>query len=176
MRGSVPHGCRLLINGASLLLEEGETNDDQLLWGSSPHAAASAAAAGSGGDGGVGGGGGGYLGAGAPGGVRQQRRTPSWTDGGGPWGLAGGSLVCELSWMRLRALVDSLDLVCGIYVQVSERRHAPIQDCLGFRVGAPVDSLDLVGERLCEIRAVRTLELLVIFWVFGYPMVHPSIF
>jgi hypothetical protein len=99
MRGTVPRGCRLLINGASLLLEEGETNDDQLLWGS-PDSRGRAPAA-----------------SGAAGSSRQQR-PPSWAGAGGAWGLAGGSLVCELSWMRFRAMVDGLDLVCGIYVQV----------------------------------------------------------
>lgn len=103
MRGTVPRGCRLLINGASLLLEEGETNDDELLWGSpDPPGAASAT-------------GGSRDGAGRK---PRRHRPPSWAGVTGSWGLAGGSLVCELSWMRFRALVDSLDLVCGIYVQV----------------------------------------------------------
>ena len=132
MRGSVPRGCRLLINGASLLLEEGETNDDQLLWGNPD-------SSGSGGDGAGGGGGaGGAHGGGAhhhpPGsgngrvsaGGRPQR-PPSWAGAGSAWGLAGGSLVCELSWMRLRALVDSLDLVCGIYVQERDASTASVQ-------------------------------------------------
>ncbi|KAI8473603.1 MAG: hypothetical protein J3K34DRAFT_410592 [Monoraphidium minutum] len=105
MRGTVPRGCRLLVNGASLLLEEGETNDDQLLWGS-PDAP------------------------GPPpgkGGASRQQRPPSWAGAGGAWGLAGGSLVCELSWMRFRALVDSLDLVCGIYVQERDASTAAVQ-------------------------------------------------
>ncbi len=100
MRGSVPRGCRLLINGASLLLEEGETNDDQLLWGPPD-------GRGSGGSG--------------------RHRPSSWEGGGSSWGLAGGSLVCELSWMRFRALVDSLDLVCGIYVQERDASTASVQ-------------------------------------------------
>jgi hypothetical protein len=101
MRGSVPRGCRLLINGASLLLEEGETNDDQLLWGS-PDGSTSHGGAGEGRISSSG----------------SRARPSSWSGAGSAWGLAGGSLVCELSWMRFRALVDSLDLVCGIYVQV----------------------------------------------------------
>jgi hypothetical protein len=113
-RGSVPRGCRLLINGASLLLEEGETNDDQLLWGHPD------------------GNGGGAGGGGGPGGQSHtgRQRSPSWSGSGSTWGLAGGSLVCELSWMRFRALVDSLDLVCGIYVQVGGR---PADEGFGAR-------------------------------------------
>lgn len=115
MRGNVPRGCRLLINGASLLLEEGETNDDQLLWGSpdasghSPEPHASGA-------------GNGRASANGRG-----QRPASWAGAGSAWGLAGGSLVCELSWMRFRALVDSLDLVCGIYVQERDASTASVQ-------------------------------------------------
>jgi hypothetical protein len=118
MRGSVPRGCRLMINGASLLLEEGETNDDTILWGT-PDCPAGGGGPGNGGGGGGGNGGGGSgnARAGGAGGPPRRARPPSWAGGGGSWGLAGGSLVCELSWMRFRALVDSLDLVCGIYVQ-----------------------------------------------------------
>jgi hypothetical protein len=110
MRGSVPRGCRLLINGASLLLEEGETNDDQLLWGPP--------------DGGASHGG---HGEGRISSSGSRARPSSWSGAGSAWGLAGGSLVCELSWMRFRALVDSLDLVCGIYVQERDASTASVQ-------------------------------------------------
>lgn len=122
MRGAVPRGCRLLLNGASLLLEEGETNDEQVLWGhpddphgasaESPGGAAAGPAVRAAAGGGSSGSGGGASGAGGG-------RKAAWSSSGGStWALAGGSLVCELSWMRFRALVDGLDLVCGVYVQV----------------------------------------------------------